>query len=158
RVQTLLAADPRVEGVSRVGMPASSEGGIWGHSVYTDASADPLPWLETRAFSSTVVSDGYLDVVGLDFVSGTDFPVARGPADERVAIVSAEVARRLWPDESPLGRRFRRGATGDWTRVIGVAEDDVGIYAEPWGTHAEPNQRIYYSDRQVEAQDMTFQV
>jgi len=159
QVMERLATDPRVEGISRIGSPAMGQfsAGMM-DSIYTDAGPDPLPWLHTRAFSNDVVSDNYLDVVGLDLVAGAGFTVALTPDQERQAVVSAEVARRLWPDESPLGRQFRRGTTGEWTRVIGIAEDDIGIYAERWGTSAEPNQRIYYSDRQVEAQGMTFHV
>src|SRR5262249_37234154 len=43
------------------------------------------------------------------------------------------MARRFWPRENPLGKRFRPGANNSWVTVVGVAGDvrDVRMEQEP---------------------------
>ena len=69
-----------------------------------------------------------------------------------MAIVSAAVARQFWPGSSAVGRRFRRGTVGPWTRVVGVVKDELGIYVDWGGTTAQPHLRVYRAARQVPAQ------
>ncbi len=38
-----------------------------------------------------------------------------------VAVVSAALARRYWPDQDPLGKRFKLAADGPWITVVGVS-------------------------------------
>jgi predicted lysophospholipase L1 biosynthesis ABC-type transport system permease subunit len=40
-----------------------------------------------------------------------------------VAVVNETMARTLWPDQDPLGQRFRFGRDGAWLEVVGVAAD-----------------------------------
>ncbi|MHB1222645.1 MAG: ABC transporter permease [Gemmatimonadaceae bacterium] len=158
-VRRRLEADPRVEGVARVGARDWADAAVpWSDSVYTDASPEPLPWLATRMLSDRVVSDGYFDVVGLERIAGAGFPAGLGEDGEAVAVLSAAVARLFWPDAPAIGRRFRRGTVGPWTRVVGVVEDEVGIYEDWGGTTAQPHLYVYRSDRQIPAQGMTFLV
>jgi predicted permease len=69
-------------------------------------------------------------------------PMARGRAfdetdDERappVVIVNETMARTLWPDEDPVGRRFRvTGDSTEWMTVVGVAGD-----TRSWGLATAP--------------------
>ncbi len=53
------------------------------------------------------VSEGYFDLVRIPLVAGRGFTPFDGPEAEPVAIVSTRLAERLWPGESPLGRRLR---------------------------------------------------
>ena len=63
--------------------------------------------------------------LGLSLVHGRDFTEAEGASKSPVALVNQTMARRLWGDEDPTGRRFR--LTGrpadDWFTVIGVIAD-----------------------------------
>jgi len=68
------------------------------------------------------VAHGYFETMGVPMVRGRAFE----PSDRTgppVAIVSETAARRMWPGEDPIGRRIRRGATGEWREVVGVARD-----------------------------------
>ena len=51
---------------------------------------------------------------------------AEGATKTPVAVINQAMAKRLWPDEDPLGRRFRMTATPripDWFTVVGVVAD-----------------------------------
>jgi putative ABC transport system permease protein len=63
--------------------------------------------------------------LGVSLVAGRDMSDAEGSTPTPVAIVNQAMARRLWPETDPLGRRFRM-AEGDidaWFSVVGVVAD-----------------------------------
>jgi putative ABC transport system permease protein len=64
-------------------------------------------------------SQGYFDALGAPLIRGRDFR----ESDEFVAVINAPMAERMWPDEDPLGRRFRTGDEYAWLTVIGIAPD-----------------------------------
>jgi predicted permease len=68
------------------------------------------------------IAPGYFRVLGIPLRRGRDLRPDDG-AD--VAIASEEMARRLWPGQDPIGRRFRLGdlVSGPWITVVGVAGD-----------------------------------
>jgi len=49
-------------------------------------------------------------------------------------ILSESLARRLFPQENPIGKRILKGPQGQWTVVIGVARDvtNLGATRESW--------------------------
>ena len=74
----------------------------------------------------TRVSPGYFATLELPLLEGRDFRSNDNPTTPPVAVVNETLARRLWPGESPLGKRLRDagGATpGPWMEVVGLARD-----------------------------------
>jgi predicted permease len=68
-----------------------------------------------------VISDGYLDALGIPMLRGRHFTAADAASAARVAIVSRSLASRLWPNQDPIGKSF-----GDTPAVIvGVVPDTV---------------------------------
>src|SRR6185295_7975930 len=72
---------------------------------------------------------GY-NAVGTDYFRTMKVPIVRGRAftredDERarpVAIVNELMAHRLWPDQDPIGKRFRlQSNLAQWLEVVGVS-------------------------------------
>jgi putative ABC transport system permease protein len=63
--------------------------------------------------------------LGVALVRGRDFTDAEGTSKSAVALVNQTMAKQLWGDEDPLGRRFRLTGDGipDWFTVIGVVSD-----------------------------------
>ena len=61
----------------------------------------------------------YLQTVGLSLVAGRDFE----PGNESVAIISESLARNLWGDEQPIGRRFTFTPLSGEVAVIGVVRN-----------------------------------
>lgn len=82
-----------------------------------------------------VVNGDYFQALGIPIVAGRPF----GPEDRTDApaavLVNETMARRFWPDESPVGRRLRAGKASrdQWATVVGVVGDvrHDGLSAAP---------------------------
>ena len=69
---------------------------------------------------------GYFAAVGLPLLRGRDFTDADDTKSQRVAIVNASLAARLWPKRDALGERLRFVGEPDsigWATVVGVVTD-----------------------------------
>lgn len=71
-----------------------------------------------------VVSSGYFETLGIPLLRGRPLEPRDDAGATPVAVVSRELARRVWGDEDPLGRRFRWGGSErPLLTVVGVVED-----------------------------------
>ena len=61
------------------------------------------------------------DLAGEPLREGRDFTEADADPAPLVGIVDEQLARRAWPGQSALGRRFRQTADMPWTTIVGVA-------------------------------------
>jgi putative ABC transport system permease protein len=88
---------------------------------YLPASAgiEPLLWMN-------MVSPGYFRAMGIPILSGREFAEADTSGSPRVAIVSADTARRFWPNQDAVGKHIRLVREKDWSTIIGVAADVRG--------------------------------
>ena len=81
----------------------------------------------TVAVSTNNIAPGYLEVVGIPLLAGRDFSWRDATNSPEVAIVNETFARRSWPDENPVGQRFRTWdglqSLGPWIEVVGLARD-----------------------------------
>lgn len=74
------------------------------------------------------VSPGYFQAIGTPLVRGRDFSEQDDEKGAQVAIINETFARRFWPGEDPLGKRFSMGrADQPPLQVVGVVAD--GKYA-----------------------------
>ena len=72
---------------------------------------EPVPSLSEligTAPRSNNITPGYFETVGIPFLAGRDFSPADDETAPSVTIVDEALADRLWPGESPIGRRLRR--------------------------------------------------
>lgn len=69
-----------------------------------------------------VVSDGYLEAMGIRLKAGRNISPRDTPTTEQVILVNETLARKLWPGQDPLGRLMVAGPGGD-RRVVGVVRD-----------------------------------
>jgi putative ABC transport system permease protein len=80
------------------------------------------------------VSHGYFETIGTRLVAGRFFSDRDAATAPRVIIVDDRLARRLWPNESPLGRRmYRPSDDGDTPTAITDKTEFmtvVGVVAE----------------------------
>ena len=71
----------------------------------------------------SVVSPEYLQTMGIPMVRGQGFDSSAREDSPRVAIVNETAARQIWPNEEPIGKRFKFFRDNDFTQVIGIARD-----------------------------------
>jgi len=99
----------------------------------------PLFWLD-------VVTPDYFRVLGISLLAGrafTDSDTSGAP----VVILTAETARRFWPNENAVGKHVRLLDENDWRTVVGVIQDvrayDLQRNAPDWigGTAYVPYNR-----------------
>jgi putative ABC transport system permease protein len=71
------------------------------------------------------VSPSYFQVLGMQLIQGRNFTEQDKRDGLPVAIVNETMARRFWPDEDPIGKRFTfgYGPQARWLTVVGVVRD-----------------------------------
>jgi putative ABC transport system permease protein len=75
----------------------------------------PLFWLN-------MVTSDYFRVMGISILSGRGFTDA-DTSGAPVALVTAETARRYWPNQSAVGKHIRLVDQKDWRTIVGVISD-----------------------------------
>ena len=69
------------------------------------------------------VSTGYFRVAGIPILRGRDFAPSDRDGAPHVAIINETMAKRFWPGDDPLGKRFHFHGEDFWHEVIGLAKD-----------------------------------
>jgi len=70
------------------------------------------------------IHPNYFSTIEAAIVRGRPFGAADRQGTREVAIVSEDVASRLWPGQDPIGKRLKMGrveGSGRWLEVVGVA-------------------------------------
>jgi predicted permease len=84
---------------------------------------------DSEASGSHVVSGGYFETAAVPLLRGRFFAFTDGPHAQPVAVINQSMAKRMWPGENPIGRRFRYGVPGEtpsmWRTVVGVVGDTL---------------------------------
>ena len=80
---------------------------------------------EARTVNHRLSSNGYFAALKIPLLRGRWFEDGDRPDTVPVAVVSASLARRYWPDEEALGKRFKLAPDGPWLTVVGVSGDVV---------------------------------
>ncbi|HEY3660616.1 MAG TPA: ABC transporter permease [Candidatus Udaeobacter sp.] len=99
-------------------------------------NAEGAPAPEPRGFYtaySRVPVPGYFRSIGQPILQGRDFNTSDTADAPLVCIVSQSIAKRFWPNESPIGKRIRWGrldGTRPWFTIVGVVGDMKAI-ADP---------------------------
>jgi len=109
------------------------------------------PELDTgRPLTWTTVSGEYFQAMSVPLLAGRFFSDADNANSPLVAIIDEGMARRYWPNENPLGRRFKgqdaRGGNDDWLTVVGVVkstrrqglEQEATPHVYEWSRQADP--------------------
>ncbi len=118
RLEERLAALPGVQAVAlNSWFPLGFEGGP-GHQVAVDGY-ERRPGEDT-SFQFSIVSPHYFEVMKIPLLEGRDFTDHDDEQAPGVAIINETMARRFWPGQDPIGRKFKDA----WrtVTVIGVAK------------------------------------
>lgn len=96
--------------------------------VYPDGYQAPKGQENVSMFFD-VVDEHYFGTMKIDIVSGRAFTANDKADTTRVAIVNQEFAKRFWPGQEPLGKRFRLDTDkGPYVQVVGVARNSKYLW------------------------------
>lgn len=119
-----------------------------GDSIGISVEGKPDPNLSQRPNAATrVINSHYFSAMGMNLLKGRNFEGRDNATSSAVAVISETMARRFWPNEDPIGKRFTPGdASRDdqWIQVIGVVND-----VRQFQLTAEPRPQMYLTYEQV---------
>ena len=124
---TVLERAAHVPGVSAVAvtdrLPFAGE--TFGSVFIIEGRPDPMKTGEWPiADVSAIVSTGFFDTIGISLTDGRLFTSDDTSTSMRTTVVSETLARRYWPGESPVGRRFTfPGDPAGMRTIVGVVSD-----------------------------------
>ena len=96
----------------------------WDAPTVTAEGQDATQVATNGSLNLEAIHPGYFDTFGVALVRGRPFSDRDRDDAPAVAIVSADVAARLWPGQDPLGKRLKMGdldSEDTWRTVVGVA-------------------------------------
>jgi predicted permease len=111
-----LAAVPGVEEAALASWFPLGLTGCKGSDVYVEGYQRPAS--EDTTYEFAILSPRYFAVLRIPVTPGRDFTDEDNAGAPKVAIVNEAFARRFWPGQDPIGRRFRSG--GQWRTVVGL--------------------------------------
>jgi predicted permease len=77
------------------------------------------------------VSGDYFDAMGIRLVTGRLLTADDTASGQLGAVINEEMARQLWPEEDPVGKRYSyRTEPPEWITVVGVVND-----VRQWGPY-----------------------
>jgi predicted permease len=88
----------------------------------------PNPANEDLMANATVVTPGYFRTIGMTLVRGEDVSWSTGQL-----VVNEALAKRFWPNESPIGKRVAFGRDTVGMPIVGIVADirDRGLGVQP---------------------------
>ena len=89
-----------------------------------------------RLVQINVIGDRYFETVGVPLVRGRAFDATDRPDTQAVVVVNETMAKRFWPDQDPIGKRFKFFGQDYFQQVVGIAKDSkynfIGENATPY--------------------------
>ena len=70
-----------------------------------------------------IISAGYFQTMGISLVRGRSFVDDDSNLGPASVIVNQTLARKVWPDADPIGKRIRLRSDAPWLSVVGVVGD-----------------------------------
>src|SRR5262245_26347089 len=123
RLEERLASLPGVERVSLAGSQPvygfNSSGGFM-----VEGQTEPAPGQHPEVYQEPITA-GYFDTLGIRLLSGRAFTSADTADRPAVVIINEAMAKRFWPNESPIGKRIGSPNSNqrNWREVVGVVND-----------------------------------
>jgi putative ABC transport system permease protein len=119
-----LEQEPGVQAAGAISwLPLTTGGGS--NALFVEGHPLPGPGEESYVFYR-LITPHYFTAMGIPLVAGRFFDQRDSGGSSRVVVINRTMARRYWPNQSPLGRRVsfaRASGPGDWMTVVGVVGD-----------------------------------
>lgn len=123
----------------------------WQNGYHVEGQPPEEPGQATFA-ETTNVSPDYFHTMGIPLLRGRDFADQDVADAQLVAIVDEHFAQKYWPDDDPIGKRFKFGdfeSGNPWMEIVGV----VG-HVKLYGVAREVLEEIYIPYEQDREEDM----
>lgn len=122
-VITRLEATPAIAAATPVNVPPFSGEG-WDLPRFTAEGQDADASFRNPSLDIESIHPNYFDTLQVPIRRGRSFMPSDREGAEPVAIISADLASRLWPGEDPIGKRLKMGGPDSRDpgyRIVGVA-------------------------------------
>src|SRR5262245_4079526 len=107
------------------------------------------PGRDRATVMASSVDEHYFDTMGIAILEGRNFRIDDSANAPRVAIINQPFARHYWPNQDPIGKRFRLAREDSWVQIVGLAKTTKYLFiAEP------PTEFVYLPYRQQQPQRM----
>ena len=163
-----LGAVPGVRSAT-VSRPTLMSGNVSGTTMYVDGRVYPRGRRQGEAtvqgdgngyspdrddINRVVVAPGYFVTMGIPLVGGRNFTGGDTSKSPKVAIINQAAARKFFPNENPIGRRFGGSVetTGE-TEIVGVVRD-----ARYNSLREAPPATVYIPHLQTNPDDLVFSI
>jgi predicted permease len=113
-----LQASPGIEGAAGV-MTLPMTGGLTGGSFQVEGRPKAPDWVDTLVQYNTT-TPGYFRVMGIPLLRGRDFDEHDTATSLPVALVNETLVRQFFPNQDPIGHRYRDDYDGKWRTIVGV--------------------------------------
>jgi macrolide transport system ATP-binding/permease protein len=103
----------------------------FGGTMITSARLEGQPQDRATSVNFYVVTPEYFETMSMRPTRGRTFTAAEALRGDPVVVINQAMARRFWPGQDPLGRRFSSGpfhSGADIVRVVGVVKDARSIH------------------------------
>jgi predicted permease len=121
--------------------------------LHIDGKMNANPALDPSA-ERYVISDGYLEAMGIRLLRGRDFSSSDAQTSEQVMLVNQTAAREIWPGADPIGQHVHVSDPQAAPRTVVGIVDDVHHYT----LDAAPTMQFYIPVRQTDTSDLVFAV
>jgi predicted permease len=121
RVLEVVQATPGVRAATLSSSMPLVNGGF-GRSIFPEGS-DPNANRNGMFAQVSNVSHDYLQTMGIPLLRGRNFDSSVREDSPRVVVINESAARRFWPNDEAIGKRFKFFGEDAWVQVIGIARD-----------------------------------
>ena len=143
-IRQRLSALPGV-GQLALAQPALLDGSHWNSTFQVEGRPKPTKDSDYLSSQYSMVSPGFLKVMGIPLLRGRDITEADTATSPFVAVINQSAAKKFFPGTDPLGRRFNQGFDPDaktvppWYTVVGICANSQ------YGDLKEPRQPLYFN-------------
>ncbi|HLJ27446.1 MAG TPA: ABC transporter permease [Candidatus Angelobacter sp.] len=117
RVRTI----PGVEDAAAITQPPSTFN-TWGMEIILEDKEAAVNGLRLSA-AANAATPHYFHTLGIPIIEGREFNDQDGADKQLNLIVSESFARRYWPNQDAIGKRFRPAAVDNFGTIVGVVDD-----------------------------------
>jgi putative ABC transport system permease protein len=109
------------------GVTAAAAGSsVLGRTNSSSFAIEGRPEMIQRPLTFDIITPDFFQVLRVPLLRGRFFSDRDGADGQRVAIINETAAKTHWPNEDPLGKRFKFGDPADaspWTTIVGIVAD-----------------------------------